>query len=115
MISHDNIIYEASVVRAMLNKSVGFGTPGEDERIISYLPLSHVAGMMVDVVMPAVNSASESWCVTYFARPYDLKAGSIKDRLCVARPTLFLGVPLVWEKIADKLRAVGAATKGLKK
>jgi len=45
----------------------------------------------------------------------DLKAGSIKDRLCAARPTIFLGVPLVWEKIADKMRAVGASITGVKK
>merc|ERR1719160_2077583 len=70
---------------------------------------------MVDIVMPAVNSAGQSWTTTYFARPYDLKAGSIKDRLCAAKPTIFLGVPLVWEKIADKIRAIGAANTGLKK
>jgi len=115
MISHDNIIYEASIVIGVVSVSAGVGLPGMEERLLSYLPLSHVAGMMVDIVLPAVNSATESWATTYFARPYDLKAGSIKDRLCVARPTLFLGVPLVWEKIADKLRAVGASTKGLKK
>ena len=34
----------------------------------------------------------------YFARPYDMKAGSLKDRLCACRPTLMLAVPLVWEK-----------------
>jgi long-chain-fatty-acid--CoA ligase ACSBG len=115
MISHDCIIYESSIVKTLLQKSCSVGMPGEEERIVSYLPLSHVAGMMVDIVMPAVNSASESWTTTYFARPYDLKAGSIKDRLVAARPTIFLGVPLVWEKIADKMRAVGASVTGLKK
>jgi len=35
--------------------------------------------------------------------------------LQVARPTVFLGVPLVWEKIADKIRAIGAANTGVKK
>merc|ERR1712050_490177 len=53
-------------------------------------------------------------CV-FFARPYDLKAGTIKDRLSIARPTIFIGVPLVWEKMADKIRAIGAASTGLKK
>jgi long-chain-fatty-acid--CoA ligase ACSBG len=28
---------------------------------------------------------------------------------------MFLGVPRVWEKIAEKLKAIGAQTKGLKK
>jgi len=53
-------------------------------------------------------------CV-FFARPYDLKVGTIKDRLCIARPTLFIGVPLVWEKMADRIRAIGAASTGCKK
>merc|ERR1719386_680032 len=115
MISHDNFIFEASCVTRLLQKSIGFGRSGQ-ERILSYLPLSHVAGMMVDIVTPVVVSAQmPSWVTCFFARNYDLKAGTIKDRLCAARPTLFLGVPLVWEKIADKIRAIGASTTGAKK
>jgi len=71
--------------------------------------------MMVDICLPICGGANfpAPMCM-YFARPYDLKAGTIKDRLNAAKPTLFLGVPLVWEKIADKLRAVGAANSGVK-
>jgi len=72
--------------------------------------------MMVDIVAPVILTAnSPSYSTAYFARPYDLKVGAIKDRLQAARPTIFLGVPLVWEKIADKIRAIGAANTGLKK
>merc|ERR1712066_924275 len=39
----------------------------------------------------------------------------IKDRLSIAKPTAFLGVPLVWEKMADRIKAIGAATTGCKK
>jgi len=117
MISHDNIVFESSCVIQLLVDSIGLAMdPDKQDRALSYLPLSHVAGMMVDIVCPAVVAASRPGCVTiFFARNYDLKAGTIKDRLCAARPTMFLGVPLVWEKIADKLRMVGAATKGAKK
>merc|ERR1711998_20228 len=38
MISHDNIVYEAMGATRLIN---GFGKTGE-ERVISYLPLSHV-------------------------------------------------------------------------
>lgn len=115
MISHDNLVYESSAVCDMLVKSVGFGAD-EGERIVSYLPLSHVAGMMVDVVAPILFTALHpSFETTFFARPYDLKAGSVKDRLCAARPTMFLGVPLVWEKIADKMRTLGAEVSDTKK
>ena len=44
MISHDNILFEARVAMDIIP---GMGMGGE--RIISYLPLSHVAGMMVCV------------------------------------------------------------------
>jgi len=115
MISHDNITYESTTVVNMLRSSCGFAAQAEQERLLSYLPLSHVAGVMVDVCCPLVTSAGPAWVTTYFARNYDLKAGSIKDRLCLSRPTIFLGVPLVWEKIADKIRAIGASTTGVKK
>ena len=115
MISHDNIIFESSCVLHLL-EAQDVGVRPEQERILSYLPLSHVAGMMVDIVTPVVlTSASVGWMTLYFARNYDLKAGAIKDRLIACKPTIFLGVPLVWEKIADKMRALGAANTGLKK
>merc|ERR1719265_592246 len=116
MISHDNIIFESTTVLNLMQKSCGIGSTAQQERFLSYLPLSHVAGMMVDIVCPVVTTAtSEAWTTAYFARPYDLKAGSLKDRLQAARPTLFLGVPLVWEKVADKIRAIGADVTGVKK
>merc|ERR1719183_2637372 len=69
---------------------------------------------MVDIVMPLINTSQGNHTTAYFARLYDLKAGSIKDRLQACKPTVFLGVPLVWEKIADRVRAVGAANTGIK-
>eukprot|EP00929_Paragymnodinium_shiwhaense_P107969 TRINITY_DN74306_c0_g1_i1.p1 TRINITY_DN74306_c0_g1~~TRINITY_DN74306_c0_g1_i1.p1 ORF type:complete len:764 (+),score=220.74 TRINITY_DN74306_c0_g1_i1:69-2360(+) len=116
MISHDNISCLAQIVIKVLNDAVGFGAGKQQERIVSYLPLSHVAGMMIDVVSPiALSALTDSHTTLFFARVYDLKAGGLKDRLVAAEPTLFLGVPLVWEKIADKIRAIGAQTTGLKK
>jgi len=116
MISHDNLVYESSVVIEMIRNSVGFGGADAAERILSYLPLSHVAGMMVDIVTPILFTAKTLSVETvFFARSYDLKAGSVKDRLCAARPTMFLGVPLVWEKIAGKMRALGADASDTKK
>ena len=114
MISHDNIIFESSCV---LHHLPFLGAEASDEeRVISFLPLSHVAGMMVDIITPLVLTAKRPGTMPVgFARAYDLKAGSVGDRLRAIRPTLFLGVPRVWEKIAEKMKAVGAATKGLKK
>lgn len=114
MISHDNIVFEASCVMTSIRNS-GVGAGGA-ERIISYLPLSHIAGMMVDIIAPMyLTACSNGWCEVSFARPYDLKISSIGQRLQCVKPTIFLGVPRVWEKIADKLKALGAKTTGLAK
>jgi len=116
MISHDCLIFESSCVCQLLATYHKLYAEAEEERIISYLPLSHIAGMMVDLVCPIVSAArTRSWTTVFFARPYDFKVGSFKHRLVVARPTIFLGVPLVWEKLADAIRSIGAVTTGAKK
>jgi long-chain-fatty-acid--CoA ligase ACSBG len=70
--------------------------------VLSYLPLSHVAGMMVDIIAPLVCTALKpGHASVYFSRPLDLKAGTLKNRLLAVRPTIFLGVPRVWEKFME--------------
>jgi long-chain-fatty-acid--CoA ligase ACSBG len=67
-------------------------------------------------ICPIINTAlHKSWFTVHFARPTDLGKGTIGDRLRCIKPTMFLGVPRVWEKIAEKMMAMGANTKGLKK
>lgn len=113
MITHDNMTF---ISNGVMSHSSGFGDSACEERIVSYLPLSHVAGMMIDICCPlSVGATKKGWVTTYFARVYDLKVGSLVERLKLVRPTLFLGVPRVWEKIAEKMKAMGAQTKGLKK
>lgn len=111
MLSHDNVFWTASVVCDALPV-----TP-HAERIISYLPLSHVAGAMVDIVAPIVIGAKkkDSWVEVYFARPYDLKLGTLRNRLNSVKPTLFLGVPRVWEKISEAMKAAASNITGVKK
>ena len=71
--------------------------------------------MMVDIVLPVVVGAQlPGWVSVNFARADDLKTGLLGDRLRAVKPTTFLGVPRVWEKIADKVKEKGKATKGLK-
>ena len=113
MISHDNIIFEASL---LLNQVAPFGTKFEQERLLSYLPLSHVAGMLLDIIAPLYTTARQpSWVSIFYARSYDLSKGTVGNRLRAVKPTIFLGVPRVWEKISLKIKAIGAQTKGLKR
>lgn len=113
MVTHDSLTFLSA---ALLGHIAPVGQKAEQERIMSYLPLSHVAGMLVDIVFPiAVSVETSAWCTVQFARPYDLKVGTIVNRLRAVKPTVFLGVPRVWEKIMEKMRAVGKTTKGLKR
>ena len=79
------------------------------EVMVSYLPLSHIAGNMVDIW--AVMFAKGT---TYFADKSALK-GTLVQTLQEARPTIFFGVPRVWEKIMEGMLAKGKDVKGLKK
>jgi long-chain-fatty-acid--CoA ligase ACSBG len=102
MITHDNVTWTARTTSNVLEID-------NDSQIISYLPLSHIAAQMVDIHAPLVSCGTVS-----FARPDALK-GTLGDTLKEVRPTVFLGVPRVWEKIGDKMKAIGAKTTGLKK
>jgi long-subunit acyl-CoA synthetase (AMP-forming) len=76
MISHDNIIFGAATV---FSKVPELGSnAAEEERVLSFLPLSHVAGMMVDIVAPLYQTATaKSHMEVWFARVYDLKVGRL--------------------------------------
>eukprot|EP00930_Biecheleria_cincta_P042419 TRINITY_DN29195_c0_g1_i1.p1 TRINITY_DN29195_c0_g1~~TRINITY_DN29195_c0_g1_i1.p1 ORF type:complete len:1198 (-),score=177.89 TRINITY_DN29195_c0_g1_i1:176-3691(-) len=113
MLSHDNVV--ASVSGMMLPMKYCIGVEFGQERSISYLPLSHIAGFALDIVLPMFVTAMRKgfWSV-YCARPYDLKEGTLKNRLTFVRPSVFLGVPRVWEKFQEGLLAVSRKTAQLK-
>jgi len=78
---------------------------GEEERIVSYLPLSHIAGLAFELLAVIYVGGS-----IYFAKP-DALQGSLVQTLQWARPTMFLAVPRIWEKFEEKLKEI-ASTKG---
>lgn len=103
MLSHDNVTWTARTAIAAINLQ-----PGE-EVVVSYLPLSHVAAQMFDIWMCVLNGY-----VTYFAEPDALK-GSLVTTMKEVRPTCFVGVPRVWEKMHEKMRTMGAKASPMKK
>ncbi|KAI7813044.1 long-chain-fatty-acid--CoA ligase ACSBG2-like isoform X2 [Triplophysa rosa] len=103
MLSHDNITWTASAAGAMTRQRMG------GEAVVSYLPLSHVAAQMSDMWICMRFAAT-----TNFAEPDALK-GSLGNTLKEVRPTSFLGVPRVWEKMQEAMKAVGAKSSMMKK
>lgn len=104
MVSHDSFTWDSWVIAKRL-ENVEHGR----EVIVSYLPLSHVAALMVDIFLSLTYSAT-----VYFGDKDALK-GTLVKTLLVARPTRFLGVPRVFEKIQEKMMSIGAQTTGIKK
>ena len=99
MISHDNIVWTARQVISLLDA-------GSDDHIISYLPLSHIAEQVVSLHAPYIMG-----CTVWFAESLD----KLGDNLTEVHPTVFVGVPRVWEKIQAKMMIAGAANPPLKK
>lgn len=105
MISHDNIIFGNMVIIERLAQT----TPPElfpefkDVKVVSYLPLSHVAGMQFDLIGNILFGGQ-----IYFAKP-DALQGTLVETLQWCRPSIFLAVPRVWEKFEDKLKEIAAS------
>ncbi|XP_062854876.1 long-chain-fatty-acid--CoA ligase ACSBG2 isoform X2 [Trichomycterus rosablanca] len=106
MLSHDNLTWTAFSTTQTIHLSEA---DQSQEVVVSYLPLSHIAAQMVDIwITMRVGGAA------YFAQPDALK-GSLVNTLCEVRPTAFLGVPRVWEKMQEKMKAVGAKSSTMRR
>ncbi|XP_077634109.1 long-chain-fatty-acid--CoA ligase ACSBG2-like isoform X4 [Crocuta crocuta] len=106
MLSHDNITWTAGAAA----KNCGLSNAAEkQEVVVSYLPLSHIAAQMMDVWIPMKIGA-----YTYFAQPDALK-GTLINTLQEVKPTAFLGVPRIWEKMQETIKETGAKFSSLRK
>jgi long-chain-fatty-acid--CoA ligase ACSBG len=79
-----NLIKTKSTIKTILN-----------ERFVSYLPLNHIAAQMMDIYIP-IMTCSTVW----FADKGALKV-SLVSTLIKVKPTVFVGVPRVWEKMVE--------------
>lgn len=106
MLSHDNITWTAAYA-----SRAGNMMPAEvqQETIVSYLPLSHIAAQIYDL-WTGIKWGEQ----VYFADPDALK-GSLVNTLKEAKPTSHMGVPRVWEKILERIKDVTAQSGFLKK
>ncbi|XP_026905059.2 long-chain-fatty-acid--CoA ligase ACSBG2 isoform X3 [Acinonyx jubatus] len=95
MLSHDNITWTTETAAQTLSYK---RPPEEQEVLVSYLPLSYLTAQLFDVwVSISVAGA------LYFAQP-DALRGSLIDTLREVKPTMFYGVPWVWDRLLDSLK-----------
>jgi long-subunit acyl-CoA synthetase (AMP-forming) len=99
MLTHRNISWIAEKVVELLDVKA-------DDRLISYLPLSHIAEQVASLYLSMATGA----CV-HFAESIEKLADNLRE----VRPQVFLGVPRVWEKIQAGIQAAGAQNPPLKK
>ena len=98
MLSHANLAWAAQT----LNDAFELGV---DDRLISYLPMAHVAEMVGTIHSPARMGNA-----IYFARSIDMLLDHMKE----VRPTVYFGVPRLWEKMQAGLYAKIASATGFK-
>lgn len=91
MTSHDAWTWEGRCCASTVLKLL----PEDENRIVSYLPLSHSAAQIADLYSQLFSGAT-----VYFAQP-DALRGTLKNTITEVRPTVFLGVPRVYEKMQD--------------
>lgn len=92
MLSHDNLAWTADRAIEIVGQS-------DQDTSLSYLPLSHIAEQMFTLHAPITSGAR-----VYFAQGIDKMPDNLKE----VQPTVFFGVPRVWEKfhagVAAKLK-----------
>mgnify|MGYP000865995691 CR=1 FL=1 len=101
MLTHHNLAFTASLAQRL-------GDLRPSDCTLSYLPLSHIAEQVFTIHGPITAGAS-----VYFAESLE----KVPDNLKEVQPTVFFGVPRIWEKfhagIAGKLREAKGAKKQL--
>jgi len=101
MLSQDSLAWSA---RTIAKKLLTVCPPSGQFRSISFLPLNHVAGQMMDIIGPLYLASQEGTYSTLFfpAMCYLKKVCSV-EMLIDAKPVIFLGVPEVWDGFKLKL------------
>ncbi len=98
MLSHRNLAWTASVALDITGVN-------ENDCSLSYLPLSHIAEQMFTVHVPATSGAA-----VYYAESID----AVPDNLKEVQPTVFFGVPRIWEKFHAGISAKLSLATGVK-
>lgn len=105
-ITHRNIMTSVRRVLSVIQTKSSI-TNFSQEDFISYLPLNHITAQFTDIYLP-IATLGRVW----FADKNALKT-SLGETLQQVRPTCFVGVPRVWEKIHEQVNE-GIKKEGIK-
>jgi long-chain acyl-CoA synthetase len=98
MLTHSNLTWTADAAHGVVPLH-------SQDRLVSYLPLSHIAEQMFSICAPISNGYQ-----IYFAESIEALPDNIKE----VRPTLFFAVPRVWEKFHDGVASKLNEATGIK-
>jgi long-chain acyl-CoA synthetase len=98
MISQRNVVWTLESLRRAADLEMG-------QRMVSYLPLAHIAERLATHYL-GTYLAGQVW--------YCPSLAGVLEYIQYARPTLFVGVPRVYEKFHSRLQARFAEAEGLK-
>jgi len=98
MLSNHNLAWTASC-------AIEIAEPTPEDCSLSYLPLSHIAEQMFTLHLPITTGAR-----VYFAESIEAVPENLKE----VQPTIFFGVPRIWEKFQAGISAKLAAATGVK-
>jgi len=99
LLTHHNLLYEATALRRL----TGLGEGGSS---VSYLPLAHIAERVLSIYVP-LSLRTHVWFCPEPAQAVEY----VRE----ARPTIFFGVPRVWEKVRAGIEAKLAAEESERK
>ena len=99
MISQHNVVWTLESLRRAADLDIG-------ARMVSYLPLAHIAERVATHYL-GTYLAGEVW--------YCPNLAGVLEYIQEARPTLFVGVPRVYEKFHSRLQSRFAEAEGIKK
>ncbi len=95
MLDHENVCWTVESLRLSLDE---FSTEGR--RLVSYLPMAHIAERMTSHYQGAALGYEVTTCP---------EAGKVATYLPSVRPEVMFAVPRIWEKIYAGIQAIAAA------
>ena len=98
MLSNENLTWTA-------DQALELAGIDNSDRLLSYLPLSHIAEQMFSIHAPASSGAQ-----IYYAESIEALQGNLQE----VKPTVFFAVPRVWEKFYTGITAKLGEVTGLK-